>query len=226
MNKIILGDCKEEINNVEDSSIDLILIDPPYGIEYNDWNEIIFWGFLRNQFERVLKNRGALVIFQGWSNVCETLIEFRKSFFLQDWIIWDRMKGRGAKKKLMNTREDILVFSKSGEYTYNKEFSKIEKKTKGFGTKNGSKYRALSNIWTDTASIVPWSSEKLNHPTQKPLALVERLVRVYSNEGDVVLDCFAGSGTTGKACQNLKRDFLLIEKDEKYFNIIKNRVGL
>lgn len=227
---IVNGDCVNFISKIEDDSIDLICIDPPYEINYNnlDWDKSdqLNWKFLFQEFKRVLSPRGNLIIFQGWSNVCETISEGKQLFLLKNWIIYDRIKGRGAKTNLVSTREDILWFTSSEEYTYNKIFSSILKKTKGMGEKNGSPYRAMSNIWSDISPIVPWSKDRVDHPTQKPISLLERIITIFSNEGDVVLDCFAGSGTTAIACENLNRQYIMIEKEKKYFDIMKDRVQM
>ena len=114
--------------------------------------------------------------------------------------------------------------TKSNNYTYNKIYSNIKKKTGGLGQKNGQDCRALSNVWTDISPIVPWSKERVSHPTQKPIQLMERIITIFSNENDLVLDCFAGSGSTGVAAKNLKRNFIMIEKDENYHKIILERL--
>jgi site-specific DNA-methyltransferase (adenine-specific) len=125
---------------------------------------------------------------------------------------------------MVSTREDILWFVKTNKYTYNKIYSNIKKKTGGLGKKNGQEFRALSNVWTDISPIVPWSKERVSHPTQKPVQLMERILTIFSNENDVVLDCFAGSGSTAVAAKNLNRNFIIIEKDENYYQIILNRL--
>jgi site-specific DNA-methyltransferase (adenine-specific) len=225
--KIIFGDCFDNLPEIESESIDLICIDPPYEISFEnlDWDKkILNWEMLSNQFNRILKPTGNLIIFQGWSNVSETKSILEKNFKLKNWIIWDRIKGRGANTNLVSTREDILWFTKGDKYTYNKIYSNIKKKTGGLGKKNGQECRALSNVWTDISPIVPWSKERVNHPTQKPLQLMERLITIFSNTGDLVLDCFAGSGSTGVAAKNLNRDYILIEKEENYYNTILKRI--
>lgn len=227
MEKIINGDCLTEILNIENETIDLICIDPPYEINYNkeSWDKkILDWEFLCDEFFRILKNDGNLIVFQGWSNVLETKTILEKKFILNNWIIWDRIKGRGAKTNVVSTREDILWFSKTKDYKYNKIPSNIKKKTGGLGKKNGEENRALSNVWTDISPIVPWSKERVSHPTQKPIQLMERIVKIWSNENDIVLDCFAGSGSTLVASKNLNRNFIGIEKDENYYEIILNRL--
>ena len=92
------------------------------------------------------------------------------------------------------------------------------------GKKNGQECRALTNVWYDISPIVPWSKERNGHPTQKPLQLMERCVTIWTNEGDTILDFTMGSGTTGKACKNLNRKFIGIEKEEEYFKIAKERL--
>ena len=109
-------------------------------------------------------------------------------------------------------------------YTYHKLYSSIPKKTKGLGEKNGEKNRALSNVWTDISPIVPWSKERVKHPSQKPLALMERCVLLWTNENDTVLDFTMGSGTTGVACKKLNRNFIGIERDKEYFEIARKRI--
>lgn len=143
---------------------------------------------------------------------------------MQNWIIWDRIKGRGAKKNFVSTREDILWYCKGNNPAYNKIYSNIPKKTGGMGKKNGQECRALTNVWYDISPIVPWSSEKNGHPTQKPLSLMERCVTIWTNEGDTILDFTMGSGTTGVAALKLGRDFIGIENDKKWFDIAQHRI--
>jgi site-specific DNA-methyltransferase (adenine-specific) len=226
-NIITLGDCLENLRLIGNESIDLIAIDPPYEIDYDNlvWDKKkLNWNELCEEFFRILKPTGNLIIFQGWSNVSETKVILEKKFILKNWIIWDRIKGRGANTNMVSTREDILWFIKSKNYTYNKIYSNIKKKTKGLGSKNGQECRALSNVWTDISPIVPWSKERVSHPTQKPVQLMERIVTIFSNENDVVLDCFAGSGSTGVAAKNLNRKYILIEKEQEYFDICLKRL--
>jgi site-specific DNA-methyltransferase (adenine-specific) len=226
--KVILGDCFENLSKIEDNSIDLIAIDPPYEILYEnlEWDKkSLNWNILRDEFYRILKPTGNLIIFQGWSNVSETKNILEKTFKLKNWIVWDRIKGRGANTNMVSTREDILWLVKTDKYTYNKIYSTIKKKTGGLGAKNGQECRALSNVWTDISPIVPWAKERVAHPTQKPIQLMERIITIFSNENDLVLDCFAGSGSTGVAAKNLNRDFIMIEKDDEYHKIILKRLN-
>jgi site-specific DNA-methyltransferase (adenine-specific) len=225
--KVILGNCFDHLSEIGDDSIDLISIDPPYEISFEnlEWDKkVLNWKNLTDEFYRILKPNGNLIVFQGWSNVSETKSALEKKFNLKNWIIWDRIKGRGANTNVVSTREDILWLTKSNNYTYNKIYSNIKKKTGGLGQKNGQDCRALSNVWTDISPIVPWSKERVSHPTQKPIQLMERIITIFSNENDLVLDCFAGSGSTAVAAKNLKRNFIMIEKDENYHKIILERL--
>jgi site-specific DNA-methyltransferase (adenine-specific) len=176
----------------------------------------------------ILKEGGNLIVFNGWSHVIETKQTLDRMFVIRNWIIYDRVKGRGAKKNLVSTREDILWYTKGDkvEYTFNRTMSNIPKKTGGMGTKNGEANRVLSNVWSDISPIVPWSSEKVDHPTQKSVQLMERCVKIWTNEGDTVLDFTMGSGSTGVACKNLNRNFIGIELAEYYYNIACDRMGV
>lgn len=207
--------------------VDAIITDPPYEIGYAEWDTKLNWVELFDLFDILLKEGGNLIVFQGWSNVCNTISKIPTAFSLKNWIIYDRIKGRGTKTDLISTREDILWLIKGKDkYTYNKIPSTIKKKTGGLGKKNGCENRQLSNVWTDVSPIVPWSKERVDHPTQKPIQLMERCVNIWTNEGDIVLDPFMGSGTTGIACKNTNRKFIGIEIDKNYFNIAKERIEM
>jgi site-specific DNA-methyltransferase (adenine-specific) len=228
MNIVYNRDCMDVLCSIDDYSIDLICIDPPYEISYlqEAWDEFgLHWNELFAHYKRILKPTGNLIIFQGWSNVCNTIGIGNNYFTLNNWIIYDRIKGRGATKNVVSTREDILWYTLSSDPTYNKIPSTIIKKTKGLGEKNGNPYRAMSNVWTDISPIVPWSKERNVHPTQKPIKLMERIVTMFSNEGDTVLDCFAGSGTTLVAAKNLNRNYIGIEREQSYYDIIMSRLN-
>lgn len=224
--KLYQGDCLEVMREIPDNSIDCIITDLPYNINQAQWDNKFPIDFAIKECARIIKPSGNIILFQGWSNVCDTicLIEHNTNWILQDWIIYDRIKGRGGKKHLVSTREDMLWYSNGSEYTFNKIPSTIKKKTGGLGLKNGCEYRALSNVWTDISPIVPWSKERVDHPTQKPVQLMERCVQLWSNEGDTVLDFTMGSGSTGVACKNLNRNFIGIELDDKYFEIAKEKI--
>lgn len=219
-------DCLASMRRLIDEGVkaDCVITDPPYGIGYDDWDTGLDWSVLFNLFDRITTDDANIIMFQGWTNVCNTIACLPEEMNLRNWIVWDRIKGRGAKHNLVSTREDILWISKSDRPVFNKERSGIRKATGGMGLKNGSEYRALSNVWTDIGPIVPWSKERNRHPTQKPLKLMERCVRLWSDPGQTVLDPFMGSGTTGVACRNLERNFIGMEKDAGYFRIAQGRM--
>lgn len=222
------NDCVTVLNELCNNNVivDCIIADIPYNIGYDSWDNEFDLTSCLPLLERLLKENGNIVIFNGWSNVCETKYLLDKYFHIEDWIIYDRIKGRGGRRHLVSTREDILWYSKGDNYTFNKIPSTILKKTGGsIGTKNGNPYRALSNVWTDISPIVPWSKERVNHPTQKPVQLMERCVKLWTNEGDTVLDFTMGSGSTGVACKNLNRNFIGIEINKEYFSIANSRLN-
>lgn len=206
--------------------VDAIITDPPYNINQAEWDNDFDLSKIAPLCKQLLKSDGNFIIFQGWSNVCETKQLLDQYFICQDWIIYDRIKGRGGKKHLVSTREDILWYTNGDNYTFNKIPSTIKKKTGGLGLKNGCEFRALSNVWTDISPIVPWSKERVNHPTQKPIQLMKRCVELWTNEGDLVLDFTMGSGSTGVACKELGRRFIGIDNNEEYVNIAKERLGV
>ena len=219
--------CENILPSIPDNSIDLILTDPPYNIDYQEWDKFLNIEFITSEWYRILKDSGSIFCFAGWSFVNELIKRFDNKLILNDWIIYDRVKGRGTKKRLISTREDILWYVKSDTWIFNKDeaYSTIKKVTKGMGTKNGRDTRALSNVWTDISPIVPWSKERENHPTQKPIAISDRIIKVFSNEGNTVLDCYAGSGTFLESAKKLNRKYIGIEEKEEYFYIIQNRLN-
>ena len=227
MIKLYNDDCFKVMQQLIDQNIkvDAIIVDPPYIINYTDWDKEFNMPLAIDLCYILLKDNGNLIMFQGWSNVCETKQLLDKKFKIQNWIAYDRLKGRGSKKNLVSTREDILWYCKGDSPTYNKIYSNTPKKTGGLGTKNGQKNRALTNVWYDISPIVPWSKERNEHPTQKPLQLLERCVTIWTNEGDTILDFTMGSGTTGEAALNLNRNFIGIENREDYFMMAKKRLN-
>ena len=224
MSKIELynEDCFDVFDKL--SQVDAIIADIPYNINYTEWDKEFDVARAIEYCSKLLKPNGNIIIFNGYSHVCQTKEELDKHFTMQNWIIYDRIKGRGSKYNLVSTREDIWWYTNGKDYTYHKLYSNIPKKTKGLGEKNGEKNRALSNVWTDISPIVPWSKERVKHPSQKPLALMERCVLLWTNENDTVLDFTMGSGTTGVACKKLNRNFIGIERDKEYFEIARKRI--
>lgn len=232
MNQLYNDDCFEYMKKISNKiKFDAIITDPPYGINYNknEWDKKnnINWKFLFLQLNNILKKNGNMIFFAGWSNVCNVIKEVQNSnFILKKWIAWDRQKCGNPGNNLTSTKEEILWFIKkeNNNIRFNKMDSKISKKTKGYGVKNGSEFRRLSNVWSDISGISYMSKEYQGNDCQKPVELMERCINLWTNENDFVFDCFMGSGATGMACQNLNRNFIGIEKDKKVFNKAKKRL--
>jgi len=215
----INADCRLILPLVPVGMVDIVLTDPPYGIDYDEWDDwkgMPDFRHLSDEWYRITKENSSVFCFAGWSRVCEVINMFDRRFALNDWIIYDRIKGRGAKKRLVSTREDLLWYVKSDTWIFNKDvaYSTIVKKTKGMGSKNGRDTRALSNVWTDISPLVPWSKERIGHSTQKPEMLSDRILDVFSGTDGVLLDCFAGSGTFLVSARKKGLFFIGIEKDE------------
>ena len=230
--KLIHGDCLEEMKNIPDKSIDMILCDLPYGTTRNKWDTVIDLDLLWSQYERIIKDNGAIVLFAqvpfnivlGYSNL--KLLKY-------EWI-WEKEQGTGhlnAKKMPLKSHENIMVFYKKSP-TYNPQMVGNEVRTvKRSGNKSKTtNYGDFIEIKESTyigrypKDIIKFNKDKGYHPTQKPVALLEYLIKTYTNEGEIVLDNCMGSGSTGVACVNTNRKFIGIELDEKYFNIAKNRI--
>ena len=220
------GDCFDIMQDLIASNIkvEAVICDPPYNIKQANWDNSFNIEKAILLFKELLTPNANIILFQGWSNVAYTKETMDKFFNCEDWIIYDRIKGRGGKKHLVSTREDILWYSNGANYTFNKIPSTIKKKTGGLGLKNGCEFRALSNVWTDISPIVPWSPERVGHPTQKAIQLMERCVKLWTNENDTVLYFTMGSGSTGVACKNLNRNFIGIENNKEYFEIAERRL--
>ena len=161
MIKLYNDDCFKIMKQLKEENVkvDAIICDPPYIIKYADWDKEFNMPLVIDLCYDLLKDDGNLILFQGWSNVAKTKELLDEKFTIQNWIVWDRIKGRGAKKNFVSTREDILWYCKGNNPTYNKIYSNIPKKTGGMGKKNGQECRALTNVWYEISPIVPWSPE-------------------------------------------------------------------
>ena len=233
------GDCLEEMNKIPDGSIDLVLTDPPYGTTACKWDVIIPFEPLWEQYERVIKDSGVIVLF-GSEPFSSSLRLSKVELFKYDWV-WDKVSVVGfanAKKMPLRNIETVSVFYKS-QPTYNPQgLIKIapkkikngrthkEKSEKGMTAINGGRFKEdyIQEYTNYPKQILTFNREKGSHPTQKPVALLEYLIKTYTNDGETVLDNCMGSGSTGVACVNTNRKFIGIELDEKYYHISKKRI--
>ena len=236
-NKIYHGDCLELMPKyIKDKSIDMILCDLPYGTTQNKWDSIIDLERLWIQYKRVIKDNGAIIL-TGQRLFSAKLMTFVPKLYRYS-IIWEKTKAGGflnANRMPLQAHEDILVFYKKLP-PYNPQMSGgtpyVKKAVTNGDGKNYGKFNRLGKVKVNTGERYPRSVIKFSndnhrslHPTQKPLKLFEWLIATYSNSGDLVLDNTCGSGTTGLAAKNLNRNYIMMEKDEKYYNIALKRLG-
>ena len=231
--EVIQGDCLEIMKDIPDKSIDMILADLPYGTTACKWDTIIPLEPLWEQYNRIIKDNGAIVLTAS-QPFTSALVMSNVKMFKYCWT-WDKITAKGhlvAKIRPMQQTEDILVFG-IGKINYYPQMTLREKETTNKETKRteimGGNTTSFIGKYTQKypKTILRFSSDKQRinlHPTQKPVALFEYLIKTYTNEGDLVLDNCAGSGTTGVACKNLKRNFILIEKEQEYIDIINKRL--
>lgn len=241
MKRLLLGDCLVRMNDVKDASVDLILADLPYGTTQCRWDTIIPLDKLWAHYKRVLKPSGvvALTASQPFTS---TLVMSNAKWFRHEWI-WKKNRGSNfanTVREPMKEHESVLIFS-AGKWTYNKQMQeRAEGSASSIGKPNriGQKAREgvgkFESFYGKSAVLsklrVPSSVQLFNtevgfHPTQKPVALMQYLVKTYTNEGDTVLDNTMGSGTTGVAALSLGRSFIGIEQDVAHFRTAKKRIA-
>ena len=223
------GDCLEIMKTIKDNSVDAIITDPPYGTTQCKWDSVIDFSLMWEQLNRIIKPNGAIVLF-GSEPFSSALRMSNIKNYKYDWI-WHKSNKTGflnAKKMPLKNIETISVFQKTIKYNPQglKPFDKIVKR--GGNGENYSKsgvenLQKFTNYPTQYLSFK--SQGKTVHPTQKPIALMEYLIKTYTNENETVLDFTMGSGSTGVACKNTSRDFIGIEQDEDYFEIAKERIN-
>ena len=230
LNTIYNEDCMEGMKRIPDGSVDCIICDLPYGTTANKWDEIIPLESLWNQYNRIIKKNGAILLF-GQRKFSAKLIMSAINIYRYD-IVWVKSRAAGflqANLMPLRSHEQIMVFYKRLP-TYNPQFSEgkpYERKDRGIRP-NYSPRKSLdtyNNGRRYPKDVVEFQHDKTSyHPTQKPVALIEYLIKTYSNEGDTILDNCMGSGTTAIACMNTKRNFIGFEKEKKYFDIAMQRI--
>jgi site-specific DNA-methyltransferase (adenine-specific) len=230
---LLQGDCLERMKEIPDGSVDMILTDPPYGTTACKWDSIIplepMWEYLK----RIIKPNGAIVMTAS-QPFTSALVMSNPKMFCYEWI-WVKSKITGvlnAKRMPVRKHEQILVFSsRKSTGTYNAQglikkgtITKQGGNSDNYGKRNAKEYvQEFTNWPRDVLEIK--SEGKTVHPTQKPVALMEYLIRTYTNEGETVLDFTMGSGTTGVAAKSLNRNFIGIELDQVYFDIAEARIN-
>ena len=238
--KLIKGDCLEVMKTIESGSIDAIITDPPYGTTACKWDSVINFDLMWEQLNRIIKPNGAIVLF-GSEPFSSALRMSNIKNYKYDWI-WEKSKATGhlnAKKRPLAKNELISVFYKKPP-TYNPQglllkdkptISKGNRGSKGLGS-GGDVYNKAIKDAIQTHTNYPNTILKFNvdmkaefHPTQKPVALMEYLIKTYTNEGETVMDFTMGSCSTGVAAKNTNRNFIGIEQDEKYFAIAEERIN-
>lgn len=234
---LLQGDCLNLMEEIPDNSVDMVLCDLPYGMTQNKWDSVIPFEELWKLYDRVCKGNAVIALFAS-QPFSSALVMSNPKMFRHEWI-W--IKNRGSNfantvREPMKEHEHILIFSK-GKWTYNKQ---MQERTGGGlsrvqysldnRTATSSNYRNFDKPSRNQGNLrVPSSWQKFNtevglHPTQKPVALCEYLIKTYTNEGETVLDNCMGSGTTGVACVNTNRNFIGMEFEPKYFDIAKKRI--
>ena len=243
MKTLYLGDCLEEMKKIADGSMDMILADVPYGTTACKWDTIIPFEPMWEHLKRIIKPNGAIVMTAS-QPFTSALVMSNPDMFRYRWI-WEKEQGGNfqlAKLQPLNTVEDVCVFSKGktangskSNMVYHPIMTPNEKPTRSGGKPSvtdllhKNSMLALGKTYTESypKSILRFNKEHSSvrlHPTQKPVALFEYLIKTYTNEGDTVLDFTMGSGTTGVACKNLNRNFIGIELDPTYFKIAEKRI--
>jgi len=231
MIQLLQGDCLELMKDIQDKSIDMILCDLPYGTTQNKWDIIIPFKPLWKSYNRIIKDNGAIVLTAS-QPFSSALVMSNPTMFKYEWI-WEKTISScqlNSKIQPLRNHESILVFYKK-QSTYNPQFGKgkpykINRKAtynnRGYGTQ-------IDTIKINTGerypkTVLKFSNPRIKngHPTQKPIELLEYLIKTYTNEGDLVLDNAFGSGSCAKACMNVNRNFIGIEINKDYFDIAKN----
>lgn len=224
--ELMQGDCLERMKEIPDGSVDMVMTDPPYGATDCKWDSEIPFEPMWEQLKRITKKNGAIVLTAS-QPFTSALVMSNVKMFKYCWVWHKRTSANVAVARFqpLKTHEDIVVFGGK----YKPQMRKGKMKRKGGKVKGGEANGGLpaKYYWSDEyypTSVLDVKSERGFHPTQKPVALMEYLIKTYTNEGETVLDFTMGSGTTGVACKNLNRNFIGIELDTEYFKIAEKRI--
>ncbi len=229
------NDCLIQMQSIKDKSIDMILCDLPYGMTKNKWDSIIPFENLWKEYHRIIKENGAIVLF-GSQPFTSLLVTSNLKYFRYS-LVWEKNKFSdflNAKRKPMKVNEDILIFYKK-QPTYNPQYwfstpytrwntqQAVDKQT-NYGSHKENIAESKDGKRLPTTVLKFNRVERPEHPTQKPVDLLEWLIKTYSNENETILDNCMGVGSTGIACKNLKRNFIGIEIEKKYYDIALDKL--
>lgn len=231
---LINGDCLIEMKHIKEKSVDLILCDLPYGMTKNSWDVVIPFDKLWCEYNRIIKDNGAIVLF-GSQPFTSLMITSNLNMF-RYCLVWEKNKFSdflNSKRKPMKTNEDIAIFYKkqptyNPQYWYSTPYTRWNTQTAVDKQSNYGTHK--ENFVESDGKRLPTTVLKFNrverplHPTQKPTDLLEWLIKTYTNENDLVLDNCMGVGSTGVACKNIKRKFIGIELENKYYEIAKESI--
>jgi len=237
-NEIWLGDCVKLMNDIPDKSVDLVVCDPPYGKTSLEWDKCLNFSDIWHIYDRILVDNGTVVLFGSGIFTAKLICSNEKWFKYS--LVWRKSKCGSsllAKYRPMMKHEDVIVFTKRGKKhatfnptlnegePYRRKLTKIKLNNHGYGV-NQTEADNKGTRYADSILDFPqkWRRQDQIHPTQKPVELLEYLIKTYSNEEDLILDNCAGSGTSLLAAKNLNRRFIGIEKDENYYEICLERL--
>ena len=244
---IIEGNCIDVMKTFEEESIDLCIADPPYlGVLSEEWDNNIsnyeeFSRMWLREVKRLLKPNGSIYVWCSIGPKSSSLLDIAKilkeEWVFQDMVVWAKQRGRGNRAGWLFTREEVLWATKTKKYNWNRDFQYSTVKyheswIQRLG-KQDNPYKRSKNVWTDinevTIEMAKESGGRGNrkplHAAQKPLVAIDRIILAHTKENDLVLDPFAGSGTTGVSAKRLGRKYILIEQNADYIEIIKNRIS-
>ena len=231
--KILYGDCAKVLKKIGAESVDLIVTDPPYNLskDYGNNGDNLhhddYMAFSRkwlNEAKRVLKPTGTIYVFMGvrYISYIYMILEQELGFHFNSWITWSYTQGIGKTKGFSPRHDDILMFTKSNEFKFNLDSVRVPQKY--YRDINNMRGANPGNVW-EFSHIHYCQANRQNHPTQKPEALFERMILASSDENDIVLDPFSGSGTSLRVCQQTNRNGIGIEMNKDYVNMTKERIA-
>ena len=229
--RLMQGDCLKRMDSIDDASVDLVLVDLPYGTTDCAWDSVIPFEPLWAQYRRVMKPHGA-AIFTASQPFTTAVVNSNRQWFRDEWIWRKNMPTRhlNAKRQPLKDHESVIVFAERAPRYFPQGLIEIVRKRRKERARS-EVYRSASRDYVQTHTNYPRTVLEFDcarngrHPSEKPVALFEYLIRTYSREGETVLDNTMGSGTTGEAAMNTGRDFIGIEKDPRYFKLASERIA-